>query len=213
MSKRKNRETESEDQPDRAASNGGPEGRRSFLEKAAAFGVGTVAGAAPVVAGVYTFLDPLCPKEHPGEAATAGDDAGPGKWVQVVALDEVVPGEPPKRFPIITDSWDAWNYYPPHPVGAVYLQRHDPADPNKVTAHTATCPHLGCTVKFQIATNTFACPCHDSVFTPDGKKLPEAVSPRDMDELEIDPEKLGQGEVWVRYLKFRTGKTEKVPEA
>ncbi|MFO7984659.1 MAG: Rieske 2Fe-2S domain-containing protein [Desulfatiglandaceae bacterium] len=34
---------------------------------------------------------------------------------------------------------------------------------------SARCPHLGCTVDFDSATEQFRCPCHGSVFTRSGK--------------------------------------------
>jgi Rieske Fe-S protein len=214
MSKRKGRDGDPppRDEEDSNGGNSDQEGRRGFLEKAAAMGVGAVAGLAPFAAGAYTFLDPLRTKSRPGEAAPPTGDETPGKWVQVARLANVTAGAPPRHFQVITDSWDAWNYYPPHPVGGVYLARDAKSD--AISAFTATCPHLGCSVKFQSGTNTFACPCHDSVFTPDGKKLPQAVSPRDMDSLEVEVRDGDGGqEVWVKFVKFRTGKTEKLPEA
>ena len=64
----------------------------------------------------------------------------------------------------------------------------------------------------------FVCPCHNSSFLLDGKRrLAESgrdnPSPRDLDNLDVDPEKLAQGEVWVRFQNFYTGKHEKVPKA
>jgi Rieske Fe-S protein len=58
-----------------------------------------------------------------------------------------------------------------------------------------------------------ACPCHESVFKLNGTLI-SGVSPRDMDPLEIDQEKLQQsGEVWVNFKNFYAGKHERKEKA
>ena len=97
------------------------------------------------------------------------------------------------------------------PVGAVYLlkastQAEDPkkagADTNSteesqmepewpvsVIAYNTVCPHLGCFVDYRKKEQDFFCPCHDSNFDLNSK-LVKGVSPRAMDTLEVDQEKL-----------------------
>lgn len=36
-------------------------------------------------------------------------------------------------------------------------------------ALSSTCPHLGCRVHWEAQNNRFFCPCHNGVFTPEGK--------------------------------------------
>lgn len=38
-------------------------------------------------------------------------------------------------------------------------------------ALSSTCPHLGCQVHWQPQNNRFFCPCHNGVFTPEGKGI------------------------------------------
>lgn len=38
-------------------------------------------------------------------------------------------------------------------------------------ALSSTCPHLGCQVHWQPQNNRFFCPCHNGVFTPEGKAI------------------------------------------
>lgn len=64
---------------------------------------------------------------------------------------------------------------------------------------TAVCPHLGCTVQWDAAKNEFHCPCHGSVFAPDGSHI-AGPAPRGMDSLPISIE---GGELKVRYESFR----------
>jgi thiosulfate dehydrogenase [quinone] large subunit len=52
------------------------------------------------------------------------------------------------------------------------------------TAYSAVCPHQGCTVAFESASEGFACPCHDSTFSSTGKRLggpaPRGLTPVDV---------------------------------
>jgi menaquinol-cytochrome c reductase iron-sulfur subunit len=177
--------------------NGDDVPRRSFLERASAVLIGVFIGLVPLAAGAYTFFDPLRKKKQ-------------AKWVRVALLDEVPNGGAPVRFPVITDRWDAWNYYPPEPVSGVYLRRTSPnEDP---VAFSVVCPHLGCSVDFAVAESCFKCPCHKSVFEPDGS-VRSGPPPRPLDTLEVEIRPGDQGdEVWVNYQKFKAGHTDKEPE-
>ncbi|HUY14860.1 MAG TPA: Rieske (2Fe-2S) protein [Terriglobia bacterium] len=68
----------------------------------------------------------------------------------------------------------------------------------QVEVLSAVCPHLGCTVQWSSAKNQFLCPCHGSVFTPDGAHI-SGPSPRGMDSL---PVKVENGELMVKYEDF-----------
>ena len=90
--------------------------------------------------------------------------------------------------------------------------------PEQVRALQVKCPHLGCAVGLAETTEDgqkvkkFFCPCHSASFDLEGTRLDEtSPSPRDMDALEVDADKLP--EVWVKYFDYRTGTPDKVPTA
>ncbi len=180
-----------------------PEARRSFLTGLAAGVIGTLVGLVPVVSGLFVFLDPLLRRR--GGAATL---------LKVAALDALPADGTPAVFPVVATRQDAWTRYPNEPIGAVYLRR---LKDGKVTAFNASCPHLGCFVDFR--DKEYRCPCHNSSFTIDGARVqpgppaPPCPSPRDLDPLEVDAQKLATGEVWVKFENFRKGIAERVPEA
>lgn len=189
-----------------------PGDRRDFVTKAVAVAAGAVCGVAPAAAGLCTFLDPIREHKHPTPAGEATGAAvpesaadGPGRWLKIATLADIKPGSEPKSFTVIADSWDAWNYHPPHPIGAVFLRWPEGAD--KPIAFTATCPHLGCFVDYVKSKQCFSCPCHNSEFDLEGKML-KGPPPRGMDDLPV--EILGQ-DIWVKFAKFRVGHEEKLP--
>lgn len=178
------------------------EERRGFFSKLAALFIGGLVALVPIGAGMATLLDPLFRK------------ARKGQFLKVAALSAVPDDGIPRRFPVIADQRDAWNYYPNQPVGVVYVRRQ-PGE-KEVTVLSAVCPHVGCLVDFnKLAGDSglFQCPCHRSDFEPDGTRInPESCpSPRDLDSLEVDPERLALGEIWIDYKNFKTGHPEKEP--
>jgi Rieske Fe-S protein len=147
------------------------------------------------------FLDPLRRKSRKGE------------FVPVAVLDDVPADGVPRAFQVRADQTDAWNFYPQEPLGAVYLRRTSEGAPPE--AVTATCPHLGCFVDFQTSEGRYQCPCHDSAFEPDGKRINPEKCPaaRDLDSLEVKVEAGQEGQVvWVKFEKFKPGIAKKVVE-
>ncbi|MFO1021930.1 MAG: Rieske 2Fe-2S domain-containing protein [Planctomycetales bacterium] len=175
--------------------------RRGFVTGFLAVVCGGIAGLVPAGAGVTFFLDPLRKRKSSGE----GDASG---FIKVAALSAVPADGLPVKFPVIADRQDAWNLFPKEPIGAVYLRK---TDKGEVIAFNVICPHLGCAVDYSNSSKSFKCPCHDSSFTLDGAPS-NSIPPRGMDTLEVDPARLKQGEVWVKFENFRTGEAHKVPK-
>jgi Rieske Fe-S protein len=72
-------------------------------------------------------------------------------------------------------------------------------------ALSAVCPHLGCEVPWNEQVGKFVCPCHGSVFAPDGS-LVQGPALRGMDTLPI---KFENDELLVRYQYFQALLPEK----
>lgn len=174
--------------------------RRNFMLAFAAGAIGTLIALFPFGAGLLTFLDPVLRKKPPSEK---------GKLLRVGLVDNVPADGTPVQVPVIADLTDGWNRESNQPIGAVYLRR----DGGKVIAFNAICPHAGCFVGFDGGRGCFQCPCHTSSFALDGAVMHPSPSPRDMDPLEIDQEKLKEGEVWIYFQNYYPGKAEREPKA
>ncbi len=174
----------------------GPQ-RRGFLKQLCATAAGAVLGLVPFAAGLTVFFDPL--RRH----------SAAGRAVRVASLDALPADGVPRRFPVIEARVDAWNKIPAVPVGAVYLRRRAGS---QVEALSAICPHAGCMVNFIPALGRFQCPCHNSIFTPEGRIAdPASPAPRGLDALEVS---LRAGnEIYVNYQRFAAGVAERIPVA
>jgi len=75
-----------------------------------------------------------------------------------------------------------------------------------LTVFSPVCPHLGCGYRWNEQSGRFECPCHASVFSLDGKVL-GGPAPRPLDTL---PAKMEDGNLYVKYEKFRLGIATKV---
>lgn len=171
--------------------------RRGFMTSLGAIVAGAIVSLVPAASGLFTFLDPLSRKGKKDN------------WVRVASLTALPDDDVPRQFAILADKQDAWNKFPNEPVGAVYLRRAKGS--KKIQALNATCPHAGCFVSFKSEASQFQCPCHTSKFDVEGGRVLPCVSPRAMDSLEVDEKKLAKsGEIWVRFQRFYTGKTEKL---
>ena len=171
--------------------------RRDFFKQASAVVIGGLSASIPIAAGIPVVLDPLRRKSEVG---------GP---IRVASLEAVPPDGVPRKFTLVADKSDAWNYYANVPVGAIYLRR---LEANKIEALNVVCPHAGCFVDYVPARNGFFCPCHNSTFKLDGTIAePKSPSPRAMDSLPVEIR--NGNEVWVKFQNFRAGLREKVPVA
>jgi Rieske Fe-S protein len=173
--------------------------RRTFLKRSFAAVSGVMAAIVGIPAIRY-LLDPLARSRQRG------------RFIRVLPLSALVPGKP-VRANVIADRTDAYTHYPPGTVGQVFLIR-DPDGPKGpgVRCLQVICPHLGCAVDHVPGRDVFACPCHDSDFDQDGRRL-KGPSPRDLDPLvcrisEIDAS--GQHWVEVEYQEFKAGIAERI---
>jgi quinol---cytochrome c reductase iron-sulfur subunit, bacillus type len=127
--------------------------------------------------------------------------AGAGRWTRAVRLDALHEGDV-KRVVLIADRRDAWESEKNVELGAVWLVRRA----NEVRAWSVICPHLGCAVEQSASTPGFTCPCHDSAFDAEGRRL-SGPSPRDLDPLAT---RVDDGVVFVEYRRFRQGSSDRV---
>jgi cytochrome b6-f complex iron-sulfur subunit/menaquinol-cytochrome c reductase iron-sulfur subunit len=135
-------------------------------------------------------------------AAPIGNKGNAGRWVRTLRLEQLVEGEP-KRVAIVDDRRDAWSIERGVELGSVWVVRQG----DLVTAFSAVCPHLGCSVNVAPeGGGGFACPCHTSAFAKDGKRK-SGPAPRDLDSLAT---RIEEGFVAIDFKRFRIGVPDKV---
>ena len=169
--------------------------RRQFLSKAVSFVFGGAVVTVPVGVGVATLLSPLGKK-----------DSGKLK-VMLASIDDLPADGTPKLYQVVAERKDAWTKYANKPIGSVFLRKTVDGD---VVAFNSSCPHAGCSVDLNPDGKMFSCPCHASNFDMKGGIIGKSVSPRGLDELEIDQQLISKGEVWVTFVNFKAGVAEKV---
>ncbi|MCC7381354.1 MAG: ubiquinol-cytochrome c reductase iron-sulfur subunit [Deltaproteobacteria bacterium] len=167
------------------------EGRRAFL-KVATGACGTAAAAAIGVPVVGAVLAPAFEETVIGASG----------FVTLVPVESLPADGTPMAIAVVIQSpRDAWAALPPTEVGTVFLARRATG----VVAYSTICPHLGCQVDLKPELQRFQCPCHDSVFSLEGKVV-SGPSPRALDELET---RVVEGKIQVRYVRFKTGGHDK----
>jgi len=195
----------------RAHSGTEPTPRRSFMWEIGALAIGLVTSLSGLAVGVTVFFDPLLRKREPPLRYRQASSAGEG-FYKVASLSSVPEDSKPHRFEVIADRIDAWNYTPNQPIGAVFLRRKAGQE---LQVFLSTCPHAGCSVSSvgEGEDGAFHCPCHNSSFDWNGKRVarPGKINPapRDMDELNY---KLVDGDVWVEFKEFYTGRPKATPK-
>ena len=193
--------------------------RRNFFWALLAIVAGGIVGIVPLALGLYTFLvGPFQKKQTPLNYESEEDQGAASNEYFVAPLGALPEDGMPRRFEIVADRVDAWSFIPGQAIGAIFLSRQkvEPGQ-SEVLAFHATCPHAGCTVAFNVDTNAFLCPCHNSSFGKDGKKIDLSgrsnPSPRGLDKLEVNQDKLARdGEVWVKYVNYYTGRKDMKPK-
>jgi len=174
------------------------EDRRDFMVKAGSIALGGLMVAVPVGAGVTTFISPLM------------KESAKGLVIRLAAVKDLPDDGTPKRYDVVAEKKDAWMKYSKKPIGGVYLRK---LEDKSVVAFNTSCPHAGCSVGFQPdqgETGGYYCPCHKSQFNLDGSQGTPCVSARGLDALEIDQEKLAEGEIWVTFVNYRAGIADQI---
>jgi Rieske Fe-S protein len=181
--------------------------RRSFLARFAALTFGGVAAAFPFAVGWGVLFDPL----RRGNRASTSDKSDTTGFTRIAPLEALPADATPHKFVVTSDVVDAWSRTRAQRIGAVFLARTDADSKPHITAFTATCPHLGCAVEFDAGDGRFECPCHESGFGKDGRKL-FGPSLRGLDPLEVKLVDKGDSqEIWVAFQRFRAGVAERIP--
>ncbi len=125
----------------------------------------------------------------------------PNPFARVAPVDSL-PAGTPVMLSFTVPSTDA--FLRRTDVHEVWAVRRSASD---VVVFSPICPHLGCRVAWDARTGHFECPCHGSVFAPDGKVL-GGPAPRPLDTL---PVRIENGELSVRWEQFRVGVARKIP--
>ena len=159
------------------------QGRRTLVM------AGACAMAAAVVLPAVVFV----------AAPARGGPASNGRWVRTVKLERLNEGKP-ARVAVVSDRHDGFTVESDVELGSVWLVRKG----ERVTAFSAVCPHLGCSVN--AINGGFTCPCHTSSFDASGARL-AGPAPRGLDALET---RIEEGFVAVDFRRFRIGMSEKV---
>jgi len=85
----------------------------------------------------------------------------------------------------------------------VWVIKHSPT---AATVYSPMCTHLSCQYDWKDAEQQFVCPCHASVFDPNGK-VTAGPAPRPLDTL---PYKIQNGELFVQWATYKPGISEKL---
>jgi len=162
------------------------EARRDFLKT---IGVGGLGLGLAAVAGAPAVAFVGYPLTHVTVTGATG-------LIQIGKASTFKAGQPVK-VDVFADKRDAWNRIVKVKVGSAWILR----DGEALKAYSSVCPHLGCAVDYESEEKRFACPCHHSAFSMDGK-VSGGPAPRAMDQLELEEK---DGVVSVRYERFRQG--------
>jgi len=122
-------------------------------------------------------------------------------WVKVADISSL-PDNQPFRVKYLAVSEDA--YLRKTLLHVVWAVKHSPSD---ITVFSPICTHAGCYYNWDSQTGRFECPCHESVFSINGKVL-AGPAPRQLDTLRT---KIENGELFVVWQEFEAGIPQKIP--
>lgn len=138
--------------------------RRSF-QIGVIYGIWTAISAAlglPAIA--YLFFPPKARKES--------------DWVDAGDVSKVASGAP-VELTFRRNRVDGWKVYSEKSTAWVIRQPD-----NSVVAFGPQCTHLGCAYHWEEGKNEFLCPCHNSLFSSDGKVI-SGPAPRPLDRYDV----------------------------
>ena len=163
--------------------------RRRFLK----WLLGIIAAVNVLIAGI-PFLRSLV-----GSSAKAKRS----EWLKVAAISSLPEGRPVDiRF--MASPEEAYIHNPV--LYSAWIIKHSP---DEITVFSPICPHLGCRYQWDQQLRRFECPCHASLFAPDGKVL-GGPAPRPLDTL---PTRIDNGNLFIKWERFQVGTPAKIPIA
>jgi menaquinol-cytochrome c reductase iron-sulfur subunit len=166
-----------------------PQDRRSFLA--------TALGAIMAGAGALLAIPLVRFALYPIFAGTAETD-----WSDVGPTDSFASLSDPVQKMITISQLDGWRES--NSQKPVYVTKDSQG---QLAVLSAVCPHLGCQVPWNAEKKQFFCPCHGSVFAPDGARV-SGPTPRGLDSLSTT---IQDGHLKVRYQYFRQLLPDKEP--
>lgn len=155
----------------------------------AVLGAGCAAATGAAIASARVVVAPLA---HGAKGPT---------WIPVGRVGDLPEGAP-RRVNLVADEHEGFVTRKASVLGMVYLLRKG----DKVTALSATCPHLGCAVDIAPDGGQFFCPCHTSFFALDGSIQPGKPNKarRGMDPLQVRV--LADKTVEVEFVRYHLGR-------
>lgn len=149
-------------------------GRRRFLSGI----IGVVASAVATLTSLPAIAYLVSPGlKQPNQA----------KWLTLGPVAGLTPGKP-AGFPISRKIRDGWTESTHTEVA--YAVTHDGQN---VKVFSNVCTHLGCRVSWHEERGIFICPCHDGLFSVDGKVL-GGPPPRPLDQFQT---KIENGQIQI----------------
>jgi Rieske Fe-S protein len=122
------------------------------------------------------------------------------EWSRLAEVGSLPENRPVEvKFPSFTE--DAYHYE--EVLYSAWVIKHAP---DRVTVFSPICPHLGCHFLWDPKIDRFACPCHASVYSVDGKVL-YGPAPRTLDTL---PFRIDNGVLYVQWERFKPGTPDKI---
>lgn len=147
--------------------------RREFLNYGI-LGLGSLVGLSIFFPGAAYFLSPAWKK--------AEED-----WIFLGAADKI-PVDQPTKVEFVQRRKDGWVTV--EEKRSTWVVTKNGKD---FSAFNPTCTHLGCPYNWNAAKQEFFCPCHNGVFSMEGKVL-AGPPPRPLDQY---PSRVENGKLWI----------------